>query len=86
MMQILADLCDLGDFVCFVLVVIKLFQQKGTVHGILGIICFVYPFVWGWVEAGKLKIQNLMIIWSVMIAGAIIFGALAGELLQFRFK
>jgi len=66
-MQTLAQLAGLGSLVCFVIVVIKLFQTKGVLHGILGILCSLYTFIWGWMEAGRLNIKNIMIIWTVLI-------------------
>jgi len=66
-MQTLAQIVGLGSLVCFVLVVIKLFQQKGVLHGILGILCGIYTFIWGWMESGRLGIKNIMLIWTVLI-------------------
>jgi hypothetical protein len=70
-MQILAQLVGLGSLVCFVIVVIKLFQQKGALHGILGILCGLYTFIWGWQNTGSLNIKNIMIIWTVLIVVSI---------------
>ena len=61
------SLVGLGSLVCFVIVVIKLFQQKGALHGILGILCGLYTFIWGWQNSGSLNIKNIMIIWTVLI-------------------
>ena len=76
-MQILGLLCNLGSLVCFIIVLIKLFQQKGVLHGILGIICGLYTFIWGWIEVSRLNIKNVMIAWSALIIGGIVFGTLA---------
>jgi hypothetical protein len=32
---------------------VKLFQQKGALHGILGLICMLYTFIWGWMNIKK---------------------------------
>ncbi len=74
-MQSLVYLCELGGFVCFVIVLIKLFQQKGVLHGILGIICFLYTFIWGWMEATRLNLKVVMLIWTAL--------ALTGSILNF---
>jgi hypothetical protein len=66
-MQAISYLAGLGSLICFILVVIKLFKEKGVLHGILGIICSLYTFIWGWMESGRLKIQNVMIVWTVCI-------------------
>lgn len=75
-MQILATLVGLGSLVCFVIVVIKLFQQKGALHGILGILCGLYTFIWGWMESGRLGIKNLMLIWTALIIAGIVLNVL----------
>jgi hypothetical protein len=75
-MAILAQLVGLGSLVCFVLVVIKLFQQKGVLHGILGILCGLYTFIWGWMEAGRLGIKNIMVIWTVLLVLGIVLNVL----------
>lgn len=71
-MQILASLVGLGSLVCFIMVLIKLFQQKGALHGILGLLCGIYTFIWGWIESGRLGIQKLMMIWTGLIVVSII--------------
>ncbi len=75
-MQILAQLVGLGSLVCFVLIVIKLFQQKGALHGILGILCGLYTFIWGWMESGRLGIKKTMLIWTVLIVVGIVLNLL----------
>lgn len=75
-MQALSTLVSLGSLVCFVMVLIKLFQQKGVLHGILGIICGLYTFIWGWMESGKLGIKNLMMIWTALIVVSVILNVL----------
>lgn len=76
-MLALAYLCEVGAFVCFVLVLIKLFQQKGVLHGILGIICALYTFIWGWIEAARLNIKNIMLIWTILIIASSVLVVLA---------
>lgn len=54
-----------------VVVLIKLFQREGVVKGILGFICMIYTFMWGWMHAREENIQVLMIIWTVIILGSV---------------
>lgn len=75
-MQILAQLVGLASLVCFIMVVIKLFQQKGVLHGILGIICGLYTFIWGWMNAATLNIKKVMLIWTVLLIVGIILNVL----------
>lgn len=58
----------LGSFICWIMVLIKQFQNAGPVHGIIGIItCGIWTLIWGWMNAAKLNIQKLMMIWTVLI-------------------
>jgi hypothetical protein len=67
-MQILQLLISLGALVCFIIVLIKQFQVGGAVHGIIGIItCSLWTFIWGWINAGKAGVKNIMLIWTVLI-------------------
>jgi hypothetical protein len=76
-MGILVWLVLLAAFVVQILVVVKMFQNQGALHGILGLICGLYAFIWGWMNSGKLGIKNLMIIWTVLI---ILYAILAATL------
>jgi Flp pilus assembly protein protease CpaA len=64
-MYYLGIILQLASLVAAILVLVKLFQTKGALHGILGLICGLYTFIWGWMHAGDLKLKNLMIIWTV---------------------
>lgn len=67
-MQIIGMLVGLGYLVCLVMVLIKQFQNGGVVHGIIGIItCGLWTFIWGWMNASRLNIRNLMIIWTLLL-------------------
>ncbi len=67
-MFILLILVELAAFVCFIMILIKQFQNAGAVHGIIGIItCGIWTFIWGWMNATKLNIRNIMLAWTVLI-------------------
>ncbi len=59
-------------FVAGIVVLIKLFQKEGVLKGILGLICMIYTYIWGWlnVKNESLKLKNPMYIWT----GAIVLG------------
>jgi hypothetical protein len=64
------------SLVAFVMVLIKLFKKEGALKGILGLICSIYAFVWGWMNHAGLNITKLMAIWSITIAvGILLQGA-----------
>ena len=78
-MQIVIWLVILAMVVVQILVVVKMFQNAGALHGILGLICGLYALVWGWMNANKYGIKNLMIAWTglliLIIILNIVFGA-----------
>jgi hypothetical protein len=66
-MQIIGMLVGLGYLVCLIIVLIKQFQNGGVVHGIIGIItCGLWTFIWGWMNASRLNIKNIMIAWTLL--------------------
>lgn len=77
MFQILAIVTGIGSLICFIIVLVKLFQQKGALHGILGLICGLYTFIWGWMNAARLNIKNIMLIWTVLILLGIVFNVMS---------
>jgi hypothetical protein len=79
------SLLVLAQFICFVMVVIKMFQhdQSG-----LGIACIVLAlctglggilaFIMGWVKAGEWHIKGLMMAWTGLVVVGMLFGMIAG--------
>ncbi len=56
-------------FVAGIVVLIKLFQKEGILKGILGLICMLYTYIWGWLNAKNesLNLKNWMYIWTAAI-------------------
>jgi hypothetical protein len=79
MLGMLGLLLWLGCLICFIIVLIRMFQDAGVLHGILGLICGLYAFIWGWMNATRLNIRNIMMIWTLLIILSIIVNALAGN-------
>lgn len=77
-MGILGMICSLGSLICFIIVLVKMFQTAGPLQGILGLICGLWCFIWGWMNAGKLGIKNIMLIWTVLIVLAGVFNVAGG--------
>ncbi len=79
MLGILGMVCGLGSLICFIIVLIKQFQNAGVVHGIIGIVtCGIWTFIWGWMNAGKLGLRNIMLIWTALWLLAIILNVASG--------
>lgn len=58
----------LACLICFVLVLVKQFQNSGVVHGIVGILtCGIWTFIWGWINSGRYNFRVLMLIWTTLI-------------------
>ena len=74
MFGILALLCLVASAVCGIIVLVKLFQEKGALHGILGLICGLYTYIWGWMNASK----NIMLLWTLFIILYVVFLFLGG--------
>lgn len=61
---VIAIVAAITSLVCLVLVLIKLFPNKGVGWGIFGIFCGIYTFIWGWQNAEEYNLKNVMIIWT----------------------
>jgi len=81
-MQILGTLASVACLIPLILVVIKMFQAKGPLHGILGIICGLYAFIWGWMNAEQQGLKKVMIIWTVLIIVSIALNGMTAMTLQ----
>ncbi len=69
---IVVGLCLLCSLVYWIIVVIRLFKEKGAIHGILGIIISLYPFIWGWIKHKELKLTKTMLIWTISYVLAVV--------------
>ncbi|MGG6270321.1 hypothetical protein ACQ4M3_41835 [Leptolyngbya sp. AN03gr2] len=65
------------SLVCFILVLIKLFEDKGVGWGIFGIFCSIYTFIWGWQNVDRYNIKNIMVLWSAMVGVNLLLRILA---------
>lgn len=77
MMMALSALVGLGSLVCWIMVLIKQFQLGSMVHGIIGLVtCGLWTLIWGWMNAKKHNLRNLMLIWTILIViGLVVQGA-----------
>lgn len=65
----------LVNLVCGIIVLIKLFSEEGILKGILGIICVLYAFIWGWTNTHlsfgtdrfNVNLGTVMRVWSITI-------------------
>ena len=77
-MQIIGMLITLASLICFIMVLIKQFQNAGAVHGIIGIVtCGIWTFIWGWMNSAA-GLKNIMLLWTLAIVIGIIGGVMGG--------
>lgn len=76
-------LFGLISFVCWIKVLIALFKNAGVGLGILGIICNLFAFIWGWVKSGSLGLRGTMLAWTIATVGLfIMYGKMAADVLS----
>lgn len=62
--------------VCWIIVLIRMFKES-ALKGILGLICGLYAFIWGWMNSGA-GLKNVMLIWTLAIVLGVVGGAIGG--------
>jgi hypothetical protein len=77
-MTILSYIAMLGSLVCWVMVLIKMFPAEGPLKGILAVICGLYAFIWGWMNAGRFGLRNVMLAWTACFVVSLVVGMAGG--------
>jgi hypothetical protein len=75
--QILMIVFGVGSLICWIIMLVKLFQAGYTVPGILGIFCGLVAFVYGWMKSDELDARPVMLAWTGCFVGQIIFAVVA---------
>ena len=75
-MQIIAIAAGIASLVCWIIVLVKIFQSGDTLWGILGI-CGIVAFIYGWINVNKLGVRNIMLVWSAAILAGFIANMMA---------
>ena len=57
---------QITSIIIFFIVLIKLFKTEGALKGILGFLCGLYTFIWGWLKHRELQMTKLMTLWSII--------------------
>lgn len=66
-MEIVGYVASAGSIICWIVTLIQMFQKDTVLKGILGIICGLWAFIWGWMNTAKTGQKGLMIGWTVCI-------------------
>lgn len=62
--------------VCWIIVLIRMFKES-ALKGIIGLICGLYAFIWGWMNSGT-GLKNIMLLWTFAIVLGVIGGVIGG--------
>lgn len=88
LLSALSYIAGLVALICFIMVLVKMFQHGQTG---LGVACIILAFcgigwfivlVYGWMKADQWKIKNLMMAYTVSFLLAILLGAITGPPVQ----
>jgi hypothetical protein len=73
-MGVIGTIGSVIAFVAGIAVLIKLFQKEGFLKGILGLICMLYTYIWGWMKINQeeLKLRTWMYVWTAAIVLGIV--------------
>lgn len=80
-MMILYWLLAVVNLVCWIMVLIQIFKHDQIALGIVGIICGIVAFVYGWMKSAEWGIKNIMLAWTGSIVAQFIVGMLAGPVM-----
>jgi hypothetical protein len=79
LLNVIGFVAGIGSLVCFVLVLIQMFQRGQTGLGIACIVLLcvcgiggLVAFVYGWINVKAWNIQNVMLAWTACIAVGIV--------------
>lgn len=77
----MAAILFLAAFLCFVIVVVKMFQKNEPAIGVVSIVSmciafigFMVTLIYGWMRAREWNIKGLMTIYTICLLGSIILG------------
>ena len=77
-MLILLYLVSMASLVCWIMTLIQMFQKESVLLGILGIICPLWAFIWGWTNTAKTGQKNIMLIWTILWVVSVILNFSVG--------
>lgn len=78
-MATIAYLVSLLNLGCLIYVVIKMFGKEGALKAILGFICGIYAYIWGWqnMKTQDDTFKKVMYAWTGLILLSIVLNAIA---------
>jgi hypothetical protein len=83
-MVIISYVAAIVSLICWIMVLIKMFPAEGAVKGILAIICALYAFIWGWMNAAKYNLRNIMIAWTIAIIVSVVMSFMGAPIYNYQ--
>lgn len=84
LLNVVGGLFGLAAFVCFILIVVKMFQNDKSTLGILSIVLFFcagigyfMAFIVGWINAAAWNARNIMLAWTVCFVISVLLSGLS---------
>ena len=71
LLQIIGGICGIVSLVCYILVIVQMFQRGKTGMGIACLLLLLLcglggliAFIYGWMKANEWRITNIMSVWT----------------------
>jgi hypothetical protein len=77
MIGVLMMAVGIVQLVCWIMVLIKIFKDNIAL-GIVGILCGLFAFIYGWVKVNEYGIKKMMLVWSLALVGYLVLGVAGG--------
>jgi hypothetical protein len=72
-LTMLAIVAGLGFLYYYIRILIKMFNSKGVLIGILGCLFFPFTYIWGWVYKNEESTGETMSAWTILIISLLVF-------------
>ena len=72
LLQLVNGLLGLASLAFAIIVLIKLYNTEGAGQMILGLICGLYLFIWGWQNAARLGFAREMNAWKLCLLAQVV--------------
>jgi hypothetical protein len=63
---------SIGSLVCWIMVLVKMFQNEQVGLGVASIFVPLIAFVFGWIKAAEWRIKGLMAVWTGCFAASLL--------------
>ena len=78
---LLAVIAGIASLVFWIIMLVKFFTNDMVLHGVIGIICSLWAFIYGWMKADELGARNIMMYWTIAIVAGIVLNVIGNVLI-----